>query len=145
MLITFLSFAFSNEFCNLALLGVPIGLLTTNILFINQFPDYTSDKKVGKNHLVVLFGKKLSRWIYAFNFAIAVGSLYYIAENVVNENQGTLFLYLLIPVTMIYSYFLIAGLFKYYNDRSLIKYNIHTIYFHMLFSFIYMIILANFQ
>ena len=42
-------------------------------------------------------------------------------------------------------HFLIAGLFKYYNERSLIKYNIHTIYFHMLFSFIYMIILANFQ
>ena len=49
---------FSNEFYNLMILGVPIGLLTTNILFINQFPDYTSDKKVGKNHLVVLFGKR---------------------------------------------------------------------------------------
>ena len=136
---------FSNEFYNLILLGVPIGLLTTNILFINQYPDYASDKKVGKNHLVVLLGKKSSRWIYALNLALAVGSLYCIAENILNQTQGSLFLYLLIPVTMIYSYYLIAGLFKYYNSRSLIKYNIHTIYFHMLFSFIYMIILANFQ
>ena len=136
---------FSAEFYNLILLGVPIGLLTTNILFINQYPDYSSDKKVGKNHLVVLLGKKLSRWIYAINLAVTVGSLYYISENVVNNTQASLFLYILIPVSMIYSYFLITGLFKYYNERSLIKYNIHTIYFHMLFSFIYMIILANFQ
>ena len=116
-----------------------------SILFINQYPDYSSDKKVGKNHLVVLLGKKLSRWIYAINLAVTVGSLYYISENVVNNTQASLFLYILIPVSMIYSYFLITGLFKYYNERSLIKYNIHTIYFHMLFSFIYMIILANFQ
>jgi len=137
---------FSNEFYNLMILGVPIGLLTTNILFINQFPDYTSDKKVGKNHLVVLFGKKASRWIYAINLALATGSLYYMAvENIVNETQDSLFLYVLIPITIIYSFYLISGLFKYYNNRKLIKYNIHTIYFHMLFSFIYMIILANFQ
>ena len=136
---------YSNEFYNLLILGIPIGLLTTNILFINQYPDYTSDKKVGKNHLVVILGKKASRWIYALNYAIAVGSLYIISDNIVNETQGLLFLYLLAPITMIYSFYLISGLFKYYNSRKLIKYNIHTIYFHMFFSFVYMIILANFQ
>ena len=46
------------------LIGIPLGLLTTNILFINQFPDYNSDKISGKINLVVLFGKKLSRWIF---------------------------------------------------------------------------------
>ena len=136
---------YTIEFYNILLLGVPIGLLTTNILFINQYPDYTSDKKVGKNHLVVLLGKKASRWIYALNSTLAIGSLYIISKNIVNETQGTLFLYFLIPVTMFYSYYLISGLFKYYNSRKLITYNIHTIYFHMLFSFLYMIILANFQ
>ena len=39
---------FSNEFYNLIFLGVPVGLLTTNILFINQFPDYKSDKLAGR-------------------------------------------------------------------------------------------------
>ena len=136
---------FSNEFYNLLVLGIPIGILTTNILFINQYPDYTSDKKVGKNHLVVLLGKKASRWIYALNSAIAIGSLYFISENIVNDTQSLLFMYLLIPITIIYSFYLISGLFKYYNSRELIKYNIHTIYFHMFFSFVYMIILANFQ
>ena len=136
---------YSNEFYNLLLLGVPIGLLTTNILFINQYPDYASDKKVGKNHLVVLLGKKASRWIYGLNLILALGSLYFIAENILIGTKQMLFIYILIPITMFYSYFLLSGLFKYYNNRKLIKYNIHTIYFHMLFSFIYMIILANFQ
>ena len=136
---------YSNEFYNLLLLGVPIGLLTTNILFINQYPDHASDKKVGKNHLVVLLGKKASRWIYALNLVLALGSLYFIAENILTGTKQMLFLYVLIPITMFYSYFLLSGLFKYYNSRKLIKYNIHTIYFHMFFSFIYMVILANFQ
>jgi 1,4-dihydroxy-2-naphthoate octaprenyltransferase len=136
---------FSNEFYNLLLLGFPIGLLTTNILFINQYPDYASDKKVGKNHLVVLLGKKASRWIYGLNLILAIGSLFFIAENILTGTKQMLFLYMLIPITMFYSYFLLSGLFKYYNSRNLIRYNIHTIYFHMLFSFIYMIILANFQ
>lgn len=136
---------YSNEFYNLLLLGIPIGLLTTNILFINQYPDYASDKKVGKNHLVVLLGKKASRWIYGLNLILVLGSLYFIAENILIGTKQMLFIYILIPITMFYSYFLLSGLFKYYNSRKLIKYNIHTIYFHMLFSFIYMIILANFQ
>ena len=136
---------YSNEFYNLLLLGVPIGLLTTNILFINQYPDHASDKKVGKNHLVVLLGKKASRWIYALNLILALGSLYFIAENILTGTKQMLFLYMLIPITMFYSYFLLSGLFKYYNSRKLITYNIHTIYFHMFFSFIYMVILANFQ
>ena len=136
---------YSNEFYNLLLLGVPIGLLTTNILFINQYPDHASDKISGKNHLVVLLGKKASRWIYALNLVLALGSLYFIAENILIGTKQMLFLYVLIPVSMFYSYFLLSGLFKFYNSRKLIKYNIHTIYFHMLFSFIYMIILANFQ
>ena len=135
---------YSQEFYNLILIGVPLGLLTTNILFINQYPDYTSDKKVGKNNLVVLLGKRTSKWIYALNSALAVGSLYFISQNILNETQSTLSLYVLIPVTMIYSYYLISGLFKYYNSRKLIKYNIQTIYFHMFFSFIYMIILGSF-
>jgi len=135
---------FTSEFYNLLILGIPIGLLTTNILFINQYPDYTSDKEVGKNNLVVLLGKKLSRWVYTLNLAIAVGSLYYISENIISASQSTLFMFLLIPITMLYAFYLVTGLFKNYASRSLIKYNIHTIYFHMIFSFIYMIILANF-
>ena len=50
---------FSQGFYNAIYFGIPFGLLTTNILFINQFPDTSSDAKTGKNHLVVTFGKKI--------------------------------------------------------------------------------------
>jgi 1,4-dihydroxy-2-naphthoate polyprenyltransferase len=46
------------------LLGLPVGLLTANILLINEFPDAESDATTGKNHLVVTFGKEKSTYIY---------------------------------------------------------------------------------
>ena len=36
-----------------------MGLLTTNILLINEFPDMKSDKTTGKNHLVVTLERKI--------------------------------------------------------------------------------------
>lgn len=38
--------------------SLPIALLVTAILYINEFQDYKADKKVGKNHLVARMGKK---------------------------------------------------------------------------------------
>jgi 1,4-dihydroxy-2-naphthoate octaprenyltransferase len=38
--------------------SVPIALLITAVLYINQFPDYTADKTVGKRHLVVRLGRE---------------------------------------------------------------------------------------
>lgn len=46
------------------LIGLPVGLLTANILLINEFPDAASDATTGKNHLVVTFGKEKSTYIY---------------------------------------------------------------------------------
>lgn len=46
------------------LVGLPVGLLTANILLINEFPDAASDATTGKNHLVVTFGKEKSTYIY---------------------------------------------------------------------------------
>lgn len=37
--------------------SIPMGLLITNILYINQFPDYRPDKKAGKMHIVARLGK----------------------------------------------------------------------------------------
>ncbi len=38
--------------------SLPIALLVTAILYINEFQDYKADIKVGKNHLVARMGKK---------------------------------------------------------------------------------------
>ena len=46
------------------LVGVPIGLLTTAILWINEFPDAASDAETGKDHLVVVLGKERARYGY---------------------------------------------------------------------------------
>jgi len=61
-------------------LGVPFGFLTTNILYINQFPDAESDAKTGKNHLVVTLGKKAARWGYLVILSLAFYSSVYLNE-----------------------------------------------------------------
>jgi 1,4-dihydroxy-2-naphthoate octaprenyltransferase len=40
------------------LLSLPVGLLITAVLWINEFPDFNADKAVGKNHWVVRLGKR---------------------------------------------------------------------------------------
>jgi 1,4-dihydroxy-2-naphthoate polyprenyltransferase len=44
------------------LLGLPFALLVTNILWINEFPDYESDKAAGKRHMVVRLGLPVARF-----------------------------------------------------------------------------------
>lgn len=53
------------------LVGVPIGLLTTAILWINEFPDVAADAATGKHHLVVVLGKEAARWGYVALLAAA--------------------------------------------------------------------------
>jgi 1,4-dihydroxy-2-naphthoate octaprenyltransferase len=45
--------------------GGPFGLLTANLLFLNQFPDYRADVASGKRHWVVRLGPQRARWGYA--------------------------------------------------------------------------------
>ncbi len=40
------------------LASLPVALLITAVLYINEFPDYTADKDTHKNHLVVRWGRK---------------------------------------------------------------------------------------
>ncbi len=44
--------------------SIPPGILTSLLLFINEFPDMEADKKGGRRHLVILMGRKKSSWIY---------------------------------------------------------------------------------
>lgn len=41
------------------------GLLTANLLFLNEFPDYEADKKGGRYHLVIALGRKKAARLYA--------------------------------------------------------------------------------
>ena len=107
----------SNYFNDLLLLSFPIGLLTTNILLINEFPDYEGDLKTGKNHLVVTFGKKNSRYLYLLNLIIISLITFYSATTL----NPVLFLPLLF--VLIYGSKITIHIFKNYNNRSLITAN----------------------
>ena len=118
---------------NFALIGIPLGLLTTNILLINQFPDLNSDKKSNKINLVVLFGKKFSRWIYLANlFVIYITTIYFFKDSFQTfYYQNVIFLIFLLLI--IYGMYIFVGLYKFYDSRKLVYYNIHTIYYQIIF------------
>ncbi|MDB4992634.1 MAG: hypothetical protein JWM74_66 [Myxococcaceae bacterium] len=69
------TFALSGTWTTTDLLvGIPVGVLTTAILFVNEFPDAASDATTGKNHLVVVLGKERARWVYVALLIAAFGS-----------------------------------------------------------------------
>jgi 1,4-dihydroxy-2-naphthoate octaprenyltransferase len=46
-------------------IGAIIGLLSSSVLLINSFPDYTADRLGGRRTLVIMFGKKSSCRIFS--------------------------------------------------------------------------------
>ena len=118
---------------NFVLIGIPLGLLTTNILLINQFPDLKSDKKSNKINLVVLFGKKYSRWIYLANlFVIYITTIYFFKDSFQTFYYPNI-LFLIFLLLIIYGMYIFVGLYKFYDSRKLVFYNIHTIYYQIIF------------
>ncbi len=51
-------------------ISLPPGLLTALLLFLNEFPDAEADRRGGRRHLVIVFGKKKSAVIYAAGVAL---------------------------------------------------------------------------
>lgn len=121
----------TEYFMNCLLLGFPLGLLTTNILLINEFPDMKSDAKTGKNHLVVTFGKKTSRWIYLLFLLLAVGSTFYLYSHLENIS-------ILIPTLfcLLFGLNIFKHILKHYDKRTLVDANWKTIGLQALYSII---------
>jgi 1,4-dihydroxy-2-naphthoate polyprenyltransferase len=106
--------------------GLPIGLLTTAILWINQFPDMRSDALTGKLNLVVLLGKERARWGYVLLLAISFGA------PVIGVVFGILpVTSLLILASLPLAVSATRVLFRHYDDRALVKSNSSTILLHM--------------
>jgi 1,4-dihydroxy-2-naphthoate octaprenyltransferase len=40
------------------------GILTSNLLFLNEFPDWQADQKGGRRHFVISLGKKDASYLY---------------------------------------------------------------------------------
>jgi 1,4-dihydroxy-2-naphthoate octaprenyltransferase len=109
------------------LAGIPLGLLTTAILWINQFPDYEGERATGKNNLVVVLGKSKARYGYV---ALVAGAF---ALIVVMALMGPLPLLSLIALPAVYvAYRATRTLFQHYGDRLLRPANAGTINLHLL-------------
>lgn len=59
--------------------GLPVGFLISNVLWINQYPDYEADKAGNKKNWVVRLGKEKGLKIYALLFGLAYVSFILVA------------------------------------------------------------------
>ena len=125
-------------------MGIPFGFLTTNILYINQYPDTISDATTGKNHLIVTLGKKNARWGYLLILFAAFGSSIYLTdilvENLLNFNKNIFY----IGNALLFLYGLLAfkNLYINYNNRELIHSNLKTIYLQIFYG-LFMVLTLN--
>jgi 1,4-dihydroxy-2-naphthoate polyprenyltransferase len=107
------------------LFGIPLGILTTAILWINQFPDRESDEIAGKNHLVVVLGLEKSSWGYLILMISAFSSIYLLYNyNIIQK--GALLSMLGLPIALYFSYKVINN----YDTRELAIANWGTIGIH---------------
>ncbi|MFM8320026.1 MAG: UbiA family prenyltransferase [Chloroflexota bacterium] len=111
------------------LVGVPVGLLTTAILWINQFPDFEADRATGKINLVVVLGKQRARWGYLLLLGLAFGLLaYWVVSGLLPVYASAALLGL--PLAIRASRILLAE----YDRRSLVRANSATIQLQLVFG-----------
>jgi len=108
-------------------IGIPVGLLTTAILWLNQFPDTPSDIATGKIHLVATLGTKNARWGYLLLIASSFLTIYFLYTNQILPSGSLLIMYS-IPIGI----YLIKKVFDDFEKRELATTCANTIYFHML-------------
>ncbi|MDR1356743.1 MAG: 1,4-dihydroxy-2-naphthoate polyprenyltransferase [Tannerellaceae bacterium] len=53
-------------------LSLPAGLLSVNILIVNNYRDYEQDMEAGKRTTIVMFGRRFGRFLYMANGILAI-------------------------------------------------------------------------
>jgi len=107
------------------LIGIPIGLLISAVVYVNEFPDHDSDKQTGKNTLIVVLGPEKARAGYV---SLVVGAFLSIVALVLSEKLPKEAL-----ISLLAAYFgfrAIQTLYKHYNSRLLEPANWGTIIMH---------------
>jgi 1,4-dihydroxy-2-naphthoate octaprenyltransferase len=70
-------YVLTGRYDGVALLASLIpGLLVSNLLLLNQFPDVEADASVNRRHILIVFGRRAGAWVYA---AFAVGAFLWVA------------------------------------------------------------------
>lgn len=99
-------------------LGICAGCLVAGILYINEYPDYDADKKVGKKTLVVIIGPKRAR--YGF-YVLIIGSFLSIVVGVMLGYIPYLMLFTLLAVPLAID--LLGGFSRLYDKfPDIVKY-----------------------
>lgn len=108
------------------LVGMPTGLLTAEVVWINQFPDVVADAASGKRTLVVRLGLEMSRWgyllIWALSYACIVGSV--LLEALPIQALAGL-------LTLPWAFYVTRHLFRNYRARAIKSAQAGTIYLHL--------------
>jgi len=111
------------------LVSLPIGLLITNVLWINQYPDYNVDKKGAKMNWVVRLGRKKAVVIYSLLFVLSYLSLFLIF--IVFRNPFWLLPFVSFPLVLE----AVQTARKYYdNVPKLVLANLRTVQVYQLFG-----------
>jgi 1,4-dihydroxy-2-naphthoate polyprenyltransferase len=109
------------------LVGIPMGLLTTAILWVNEIPDTPADVRAGKVHLVAALGVARARWGYVSLLVAAFGAAAGLALAGIVP-MGSLLMLLALPVAA----WTAAKVVRHYADRTLAKASAGTIGLHLL-------------
>ena len=91
----------------IVLLSIPPGILTTLLLFLNEFPDMEADRKGGRRHLVIQFGRKRCSRIYVAGLAAVYGVI--LAAPFISRVPGSILVALLtLPLAIRAGYLALA-------------------------------------
>ena len=111
------------------LAGVPIGLLTVAILWINEFPDIESDLAAGKANLVATLGRERARYGYVILMIAAFGLAIY--WTLVGDDPFPIGASLILGAAPM-AYKAAKVLMVEYAERSLVRANASTIQLYMI-------------
>ena len=123
------------------ILGIPVGLLTANILIINQIPDIEADASTGKNHLVVTLGKDRTPWLYGGT--LVVSTLIH-GWMVLTLPMATTLWWLPFAMSVVYGAYIIRYMVRNLNRRELVHANVQTILLNIVYGAVFASIIAFF-
>jgi len=97
-------------------ISIPIGLLTTNIVYGHSIMDYEPDREVGKMTLAVLLKDK--RLMIFFVFLLLMISFGCIIGGVIARYLSIYYLFILLTFPMAISFFYLIIQFIYYPEKK---------------------------
>ncbi|MBS7620607.1 1,4-dihydroxy-2-naphthoate octaprenyltransferase [Candidatus Bathyarchaeota archaeon] len=110
--------------------SVPVGLLVTAVLWINEIPDYEADKKVNKKTLVVRVGRRCAADLYGI---IVISAYTWILMMVMLGQMPPASISTFVTLPLAIKAITIAR--KYYDKpRVMIAANLSTVKTHLLFG-----------